>query len=67
MTTLTGFQLPEPLIPGSESWLATTSASQLCQITGSAPKKWGTRNSLWHEKRGDVACGAAVEGHVSRT
>lgn len=54
MTTLTGFQLPEPLIPGSEPWLATTSASQLCQITGSAPKKWGTRNSLWHEKRGTL-------------
>lgn len=50
--TLTGFQLDEPLIPGSPEWLATYSASQVAAIVGLSD--WDTPRSMYDAKKGIV-------------
>ena len=52
MTILTGFQLPEPLAPGSPEWLGKYSASQVAAICGLS--KWDTPRSMFDAKAGIV-------------
>lgn len=52
--TLTGTPLDHPLTPGSPEWLALITASQIPKICNLTPPDWGTRNSVWHEKRGTL-------------
>lgn len=51
MTALTGHEMSTPLIPGSDEWLRTGSASKVPVILGLAPKSWGTPHSLYHQIR----------------
>lgn len=45
MTTLTGFQLPEPLAPGTAEWWTKYSASKVAAICGLS--KWDTERSIY--------------------
>jgi putative phage-type endonuclease len=40
----------EPLVPGSDPWLARITASQIAAIVGAS--EWDTGYSLWHSKKG---------------
>lgn len=51
MNALTGHEMATPLVPGSDEWLRTGSASKTSVILGLAPKSWGTRHSLYHQIR----------------
>ncbi|WP_052070089.1 YqaJ viral recombinase family protein [Rhodococcoides fascians] len=49
LESLSGFRLDDNPLPGSDAWLQTISASKVAIIMGYAPKKWGTRHSLYHQ------------------
>lgn len=52
MTTLTGFQLPEPLAPGTSEWWTKYSASKVAAIVGLS--KWDTPRSIYDAMKGIV-------------
>lgn len=52
MTTLTGFQLPEPLAPGTAEWWTKYSASKVAAIVGLS--KWDTPRSIYDAMKGIV-------------
>lgn len=52
MTTLTGFQLPEPLAPGTAEWWTKYSASKVAAICGLS--KWDTPRSIYDAMKGIV-------------
>ena len=52
MSQLTATLHPNTPEPGSAEWLMYITASKAATILGLAPKKWGTKYSLYHQMRG---------------